>query len=66
MYHRLCHKRNSSNSNQISERNSYIIIFMSSQFSCALHEIGGKRWMPGVAEKGVPLVAKEVMRKLGY
>ena len=62
----LCHKRNSGSSNQVSERNSYIIIFTSSQFTRAVRESGGKGRMAGVAEKRAALATKEVTRKLGY
>ena len=59
----LCHKQNSGSSNQISERNSYIIFVTSLQHTRAVRESGGKRRMAGVAEKRV---AKEATRKIGY
>ena len=62
----LCHKQNSGSSNQISERNSYIIFITSLQHTRAVRESGGKRRMAGVAEKRVALAAKETTRKIGY
>ena len=62
----LCHKQNSGSSNQISERNSYIIFVTSLQHTRAVRESGGKRRMAGVAEKRVALAAKEATRKIGY
>ena len=61
----LCHKQNSGISNQISERNSYIIFVTSLQHTRAVRESGGKRRMAGVAEKRVALAAKEATRKIG-
>ena len=38
----LCHKQSSGSSNQVSERNSYIILFTSLQFTRAVRESGEK------------------------
>ena len=62
----LCHKQNSGSSNQISERNSYIIFVTSLQHTRAVRESGGKRRMASVAEKRVALATKEATRKIGY
>ena len=56
----LCHKQNSGSSNQISERNSYIIFVTSLQHTRAVRESGG--WPLSVAEKRAALAAKKRLR----